>query len=140
MRARGTGPSPSRPADAGTLRALTWALVLIAFAAVILASREHAWAIGHWSQDLSPVPILGGIALLSTALDRLGAPGGTASAEGESGFGFGADLLRWQLLGAALAAFGLALLGRSGLALALAAAMAAALAITYATRPSRAAR
>lgn len=112
---------------------LGWALGALGLAAVILASREHAWSIGHWSQDLSPVPLLAGLALLSTALDRFKVLGGSTPEEGESTLGSGADMRRWHFVGLGLAATGLGLLGRSGLGLLLAAAMAGALALAYAT-------
>jgi len=96
---------------------LSWLAAAAGVAAVILAARGHAWLLGHWSQDLSPVPLLAGIALLSTALDRMGALGGSRS---EPSLPV-TQSLHWHLLGLSLAAGGLALLGRSGLALALAA-------------------
>ena len=104
----------------------SWLAAAAGVAAVILAARQHAWPLGHWSQDLSPVPLLAGVALLSTALDRV--PGLSG---GRSGLSLPmAESPRWHLLGLALAAGGLALLGRSGLALALAAATVAAVATT----------
>ena len=121
------GASPRVRANLG------WALGALGLAAVILASREHAWSIGHWSQDLSPVPLLAGLALLSTALGKFEMLGGPSPDEGESTLGSGADMHRWHFAGLGLAATGLALLGRSGRALLLAAAMAGVLALTYAT-------
>ena len=111
---------------------LGWVLAALALAVVMLAAREHLWSIGHWSQDLSPVPLLAGLALLSTALDKFKVPGGSSPDEGESTFGSGADKRRWHFAGLGLAATGLALLGRSGLALLLAAALAGVLALAYA--------
>ena len=112
---------------------LCWALGALGLATVILAAREHAWSIGHWSQDLSPVPLLAGLALLSTALDRFKVLGGSSPEESESTPGSGADMSRWHFVGMGLVATGLGLLGRSGLGLLLAAALAGALALAYAT-------
>lgn len=120
-------------ANARARVSLGWVLAALGLAVVMLAAREHAWSIGHWSQDLSPVPLLVGIALLSTALNKFKVLGGTSPDEGDSTFGSGADMRRWHFAGLGLAATGLALLGRSGLALLLAAAMAGALALAYAT-------
>ena len=117
---------------------VAWLLAAVGTAAVILASREHAWALGHWSQDLSPVPILAGLALLSPALGEIGWLGSAAGAEG-SFLAEGDGARRWHLLGAAVTAVGLALLGRSGLALVLAALIFAPLLLIYAPRPRRAA-
>ena len=111
---------------------LGWVLAALGLAAVILAAREHAWSIGHWSQDLSPVPLLAGLALLSTALGRFKMLGGSPPDQGESTFGSGTDMRGWHFAGLGLAAAGLALLGRSGLALLLAAALAGVLALAYA--------
>lgn len=116
---------PFRGAGTGA-RVGLWILAAPGTAAVIAAAREHAWSIGHWSQDLSPLPLLAGIALLSTALDKLGFLGG-ADDKGA----FSADMRPWHLAGMGLTAAGLALLGRSGLALLLAAAMAAALVLVH---------
>lgn len=105
---------------------------------MIIAAREHAWALGHWSQDLSPVPLLAGLALLSPALGEIGWIGAAAGEEG-SFVAEGESARRWHLLGAALTAVGLALLGRSGLALILAALLFAPLVMIYAPKPRRAA-
>lgn len=117
---------------------MAWLLAAVGGAVVILAAREHAWALGHWSQDLSPVPLLAGIALLSPALGEIGWIGALAGEEG-SFVGEGEGARRWHLLGAAVTATGLALLGRSGLALVLAALIFAPLVLSYALSPRRAA-
>ena len=115
-----------------------WLLAAAGGAVVILAAREHAWALGHWSQDLSPVPLLAGLALLSPALGEIGWIGSAAGAEGTF-LAEGESARRWHLIGAAVTAVGLALLGRSGLALVLAALIYAPLVLIYAPRPRRAA-
>lgn len=103
-------------------------LALLGLAAVILVARDHVWALGHWSQDLSPVPLLAGIALSCTAFDGLGALAGAQPGPNEPQFGAGIDMRDWHYLGIVLTAVGLALLGRSGLALGFGAVIGAALA------------
>ncbi|MGD9734143.1 MAG: hypothetical protein AB7V58_00820 [Solirubrobacterales bacterium] len=110
-------------------------MTLVGVAAVTLAARGHTWELGHWSQDLSPVPLLAGIALLSTALDGLGALAGGPAEPGEGWFGPDRDMRGWHYLGIVLTAVGISLLGRSGLALAFTAVIAVALAGIHVMRP-----
>ncbi len=128
--------SPARlPAHRGPKIGPGFALAIVGFAAVILAAREQIWTLGHWSQDLSPVPLLAGIAVLSTALDGLGALGTTPPDTGEVQLLKSTDMRGWHYLGIVLTAIGLALLGRSGLGLAFAVVIAVALAGIYAIAP-----
>lgn len=92
--------------------------------AIFAASAEHAWLLGTWSERVSPVLMFGGLGLLAVGLEQLGAARTLGLRTDKLvDAGIYAYSRHPQYVAIGFAAFGLGLLGRSGLAIMLAAAL-----------------